>query len=173
MELSSFNARKRAEDGVFMPLLHPYTKEPIGTGDDAPGFLIRGNAARSVQARMAEMRKKAQDAAGGDDEEAMMEALHKTLIDAAMRYIIEARNIENDGKLVKTEADIRGVLDMTFPEMETVKDPNGNTVMVKAKDKDGNEIEVPRFDLANLPFAKQVIDAAEDGERFLGATSKG
>lgn len=173
MDMSAFNTRKHAEEGVFLPLRHPFTGDPIGEGDKAPGFLIRGTAARSVQSRIAEMQKKAEDAAGSEDEQAVMEALHNSMIETAMRYIIEARNIENDGAKVESDEQIREVLDMTFPEMDVVKDATGKTILIPAKDKDGKDTTIPKFELTNKPFAKQVIDAAEDGARFLGQTSAG
>lgn len=173
MDLSAFNGRKRAEEGVFVPLCHPYTGEPIGNGEDAPGFLVRGSASRSVQSKLAELQKEAEKASGGDDEEAVMESLHKTMIDSAMKYIIAPRNIENEGKAVETEAEIRAVLDMTFPEMKVVTDDNGAPVMTQGKDEDGNTVDIPKFEMANQTFARQVITAAEDGARFLEGLPKG
>ncbi|MEX0301951.1 MAG: hypothetical protein AB3N24_05960 [Leisingera sp.] len=170
MDMSVFNTRKRAEEGVFLPLCHPFTGVAIGEGGKAPGFLIRGTAARSVQSRIGEMQKKAQEAADGD-EKAVMEALHESMIDTAMRYIIGAQNIENEGVQVEEPDQIRAVLDMTFPEMEIAKDGQGKTIMITSTGEDGKEVTVPKFEMTNKPFAKQVIDAAEDGARFLGPIS--
>ena len=173
MDFSKFDQRAHAETGVFLALCDPYTKAPIGKGDDAPGFVIRGMAARSTQAKLAELQKAAKDSAGEEDAEAAMEMLHQRLIDSAMTYIIEARNIEIEGKPVSGESDIRRVLDMTFPDMQIVKDSDGNTVTTTTKDKDGKAITVPKFDLVNEPFAQQVIKNAENGARFFGKARNG
>lgn len=174
MDLSKYNRRARAEEGVFVGLRDEYTGEPITDGDKQPGFIVRGLAARSVQSRLAEMqRKAAADIEGsGDDTQAVLERLHENLIESAMSYIVRAQDIEADGAPVGDDAaKIRSVLDMTFPDMQIVKDADGNNVTTTTKDKDGNEVEVPKFELVNEPFAQQVIKAAEDGQRFFGGTS--
>ncbi|PHR93488.1 MAG: hypothetical protein COA78_32825 [Blastopirellula sp.] len=171
MELSQFNGRKRAEDGIYMRLCDPYSGEPMGDDKDAPGFNVRGIASHTVQGRIAEMQKAAADADDGEDTEAALERLHQNLIDSAMRYIISPVNMTNDGADVKTDDEIRAFLDMTFPVLEVVTDKDGQPAMNTVKNKDGNDVQIPKFDLSNKPFAKQVIDAAEDGARFLGKTS--
>ncbi|WP_306150749.1 hypothetical protein [Roseovarius sp. MMSF_3281] len=176
MDMSSFDGRKRAEEGVFEPLRHPYTGEPLATGKGAPGFYVRGTAARSVQMRLAEMQKEAKDAAKDDEtQEAAMERLHERLIDGAMKYIIRADDkMEYDGQPVGEDPElIRKVLDGTFPEMRIVKDVDGSPITHEIKDDNGELIEVPKFEMANEPFAQQMIKAAEDGSRFFGKTSKG
>lgn len=191
MDMSAFDGRKQAEEGVFEPLRHPYTGKPFAKGEGAPGFYVRGVSARSVQSRLAEMQKEAKDAAKDEEsQEAAMERLHERLIDGAMKYIIRADDdMTINGEPVGDKPDlIRKVLDGTFPEMRVVKDADGNPVTheVKAEttDDDGKPIlddkgrkqyemiEVPKFEMANEPFAQQMIKAAEDGSRFFGKTSK-
>ena len=173
MDFSQFDSRARAEAGVFVPLCDQYGREPINGTDPeagAPGFMVRGTASRSVQSRMAEMARAAKEAGDSEEEQrAAMEKMHADLMDSAERFIIRGVNIEIGGEPVGDNIDrIRAILDMTFPELRVVKDADGNALTTKAKGEDGKEVEIPRFELANLPFAKQVVDAAEDGSRFLG-----
>ena len=172
MDVSFLNSRKNAELGVFMPLCHPYTGVPLGSDDKAPGFLVRGEAAPSVQKRFAEMQKDA-EGADAEDKDAILEKMHNSLIDTALDYIIEPRNLENDGKPVSTDEEIRAVLDMTFPEMGTALDANGLPIMQDVDGKDGETISVPKFELKNTTFAMQVNKFATDGQRFLGEMPKG
>lgn len=176
MDMSAFDGRKQAEEGVFVALRHPYTDEPFAKGKDAPGFYVRGLAARSVQSRLAEMQRAAKDAVeDGEDQDAAMERLHDSLIDSAMKYIIRADEaMTHAGQTVGDNPEmIRKVLDSTFPEMRVVKDADGNPLTQKVKGEDGEMIDVPKFEMANRPFAQQMIQAAEDGSRFFGKTSKG
>lgn len=171
MDISQFNQRKNAEDGLFMALKHPYTDEPLGDG----GFVIRGVAAKSVQNRLVEMRKAAEDIAKGEDEEAVMERMHRNMIDAALKYIIRGQDLENAGKPVGDGVDdIRAVLEMTFPDMGPVEDENGDLVVVEVEvpDEDGEakKVKVPKQEFKNKTFAAQVIEFAEDGSRFFGKT---
>ncbi|MDD9726143.1 hypothetical protein PVV74_11810 [Roseovarius sp. SK2] len=175
MDMSAFDGRKQAEEGVFEPLRHPYTGKPFAKGEGAPGFYVRGVSARSVQSRLAEMQKEAKDAAKDEEsQEAAMERLHERLIDGAMKYIIRADDdMTINGEPVGANPDlIRKVLDGTFPEMRVVKDADGNPVTHEVKTDDGEKLEVPKFEMANEPFAQQMIKAAEDGSRFFGKTSK-
>jgi len=136
MDMSAFDGRKQAEEGVFVALKHPYTGEPFAKGKEAPGFYVRGLAARSVQSRLAEMQREAKQAAeDGDDQDAAMERLHENLIDNAMKYIIRADDaMTHSGQAVGDEPDmIRKVLDSTFPEMRVVKDGAGSPIMQSIK----------------------------------------
>ena len=150
MDLADFNARGKAEDGFLLRLRNPTTGEPLGTDDDYPAFRVRGFAARSAQNRLGKMLLDAQKRDGEkseDPSEVGFQGAHNAMIDNAMVYIIEAVNIENNGKKVKTDAQIREVLDMTFPKWVT--DEAGKTSIV------------------NHPFAKQVSDAAREMDGFL------
>lgn len=167
MDVSFLNTRKNAEEGIFLPLVHPYTQEPLGEGEKAPGFVIRGEAAPSVQKRVAEMQSNAEKAVS-EEQGAILEEMHRSLIDAAMDYIVAAKNLENEGKAVSTPDEIRAVLDMTFPDMGPAVDQNGNALTQETEDEDGKKISVPKFELKNKTFAMQVTQAAADGQRFLG-----
>lgn len=176
MDMSQFDGRKKAEEGVFVPLRHPYTDEPFAKGKGAPGFYVRGLAARSVQSRLAEMQRAAKDAVESEeDQDAVMERLHENLIDQALKYIIRADDeMEYDGALVGDDPEmIRKVLNSTFPEMRVVKDEDGSPITHQVKGDDGEMVDVPKFEMANKTFAQQMIEAAEDGSRFFGRTSKG
>ncbi|WP_406646854.1 hypothetical protein QEZ52_00275 [Aliisedimentitalea scapharcae] len=173
MDMSVFNGRKRAEDGIFLQLRHPFTDEPIEEKGEPVGFVVRGSAAPSVQARLKEMQKKVESADDDEDRDALMEAMHSAQIEGAMPFIISARNMELGDKPVETEEQIREILNMTFPQMDFAKDADGNVRQVVVKDDEGNETRAPQFDITNKTFAQQVIDAAQDGARFLGETSGG
>jgi len=172
MDMNKLNSRQLQEDGVFVPLCDQYSGEPIDTGKDAPGFLVRGIAARSVQMRLAEAALAAKQAkkSGKTDEEvtiAVLEKMHATQIDAAMKYIIEARNMTIGDDPVKTPEQIRAVLDMTFPDMQVAKDDAGKHIMTTMKDDDGKDMVVPKFEMVGVTYAGQVIEAAENQRAFL------
>ncbi len=77
MDMNKLNSRQLQEDGVFVPLCDQYSGEPIDTGKDAPGFLVRGIAARSVQMRLSEAALAAKQAkkSGKTDEEVTIAVL--------------------------------------------------------------------------------------------------
>jgi hypothetical protein len=169
MDLSQYNARAKAEAGAFVGLCDPYTGKPIKDDGKQPGFMVRGVASKSVQTRLAEMQRAAKDADDGEDMDAVLERLHRSQIDSAMGYIIRAVDLEHDGKPVDdNQSAIRAILDFTFPDMKVVK---GETVEIT--DDEGNTRKVPKFEIVNKTFAGQVIEAAEDGQRFFGKTAKG
>lgn len=169
MDLTKYDARGAAERGVFVALCDPYTGEPIEkNAKKAPGFMVRGMASRTTQSRLAEMQRKPVEA---DGEQAHMEALHDAQIGAAMPYIISAVNIEVDGKEVgDDETLIRKALDLTFPDLQIVRDQDGDPVMVESEDKDGKLRKFPKFEVVNKTFAAQVTDRAGDTKGFLGRT---
>lgn len=155
MDLSAYDARGRAEKGEFMQLADPVTGEPINAEDGKhPGFIVRGLASRSAQRRLGAMLAKMKDeqeaaeTAEDTDGESPLEKAHEALIEQAMDYIVEARNLEVGGEPVKTEDQIRRVLDMTFPQM-------------RRNDDD-------QFEMVNKTFAQQVIEFAEDQAHFFG-----
>ena len=172
MDMNTRNSRQKQEDGVFVPLCDQWTGEAIGKGKDAPGFLVRGIAARSTQMRLAEAQLAAKQAkkAGKTDDEiatAALENMHATQIDAAMKYIIEARNMTIGEVPVKTPDQIRAVLDMTFPDMQVAKDDDGKQILTTMKDDAGNDMMVPKFEMVGTTYAGQVIEAAENQQGFL------
>lgn len=178
MDMSKRNSRQLQEDGIFVPLCDQYTAEPINPGPDAPGFLVRGIAARSVQMRLAEAALAAKQAkkAGKTDDEiatAVLEHMHATQIDAAMKYIIEARNMTIGEVPVKTPDQIRAVLDMTFPDMQVAKDDAGKPILTTMKDDAGKDMMVPKFEMVGSTYAGQVIEAAENQRAFLDRQATG
>jgi len=185
MDMNKFNSRQLQEDGIFVPLCWQWTGEVIGTGDDAPGFLVRGIAAKSVQMRLAEASLAAKQSAqaikrakvsGKTEEEiakAVLEDMHANQIEAAMKYIIEARNMTLDEVPVKTPDQIRAVLNMTFPDMQVAKDADGKPMWTTMKDEDGNDIIVPQFEVVGSTYAGQVIAAAENQRAFLDRRATG
>lgn len=150
MDLSVYDARGRAEKGEFMQLRDPFIDKPIEAPDGKhPGFVVRGLASRSAQRRLGAMLAKMKETdEDGEDGESPLEKAHEALVDQAMDYIVEARNLEVDGEPVKTEAQIRRVLDMTFPQMSRTDDD--------------------KWELVNKTFAQQVIEFAEDQAHFFG-----
>jgi len=181
MDMSIYNGRQRAEEGIFLPLKNPYTLGPLVnietgeemTGEEAPGFIIQGNSAPSVQDRLKDMMKDVEETAEKEGEKAVeteMARLHKVQVDNALLRIIGARNMELDGKVVKTKAQFRKILDGTFPELGFAKDEDGNPRVRAIKGENGEDEMAPFFEITNKTFAQQVLDAAEEGARFLGVT---
>ncbi|WP_425070641.1 hypothetical protein [Sagittula sp. S175] len=172
MDFGQFDQRAKAEAGVMVQLHQPYDKTAKIEDENGPcGFMVRGVAAKSVQERLAALQKKAGKAKDGEDEQAVLERIHESQIEAAMGYIIEAVNISIAGKPVATAEGIRAVLGMTFPDLRLVQDENGKQIYQSVKNDDGEWVGVPKFEVANDTFAMQVIKAAEDGARFFGKTS--
>lgn len=173
MDISKkYNVREKAEHGVFMPLCDDYTGEPIEKDPKkAPGFIVRGTASRTVQSRLTEMKRKPDGADKKEIEKSTLESLHETQVNAAMPYIARAVNIEIDGEDVGDNEDlIRKALDLTYPDLQFVKDEKGETVMTEGKDDSGNTISFPKFEIVNTTFAAQVTIKAGDTRGFLGKT---
>jgi len=170
MDFSRFDSRGRSEAGARLILCDPDTGAPLGEGDDAPCVIVRGVAARSAQERLASMTRKAKSAKGGDT--ASMERLHKAMIDTAMAYVVRMENIEVEGEAVTDAGGYRKVLDLTFPAMDTKKDEDGEPILRESKDRKGNQIAVPDFELVNRPFANQIIEFAGDMGNFSADASK-
>lgn len=192
MEISHLNSRKRAEEGIFVPMCDTITGEPVdGKGtleDGSPGWMVRGFASKTVQDELTKLsresakkraaeKKKAGKVAMEDSEDfdevvAARLKLHNSLIDNAMRYVIEAVNQKNEGVEPKTPEEIRAVLDMTFPVVEAETDEDGELIMIEGtiKGDDGEDVptRLPSIAMTNTPFAKQIINGAEDHARFLG-----
>lgn len=179
MDMNTRNSRQKQEDGVFVPLCDQWTGEAIKTGKGAPGFLVRGIAARSTQMRLAEAqlaaKQAAQAVADGKGEaesaDAYFDQVHKATIETAMKYIIEPRNMTLGDEPVTTPDHMREILNMTFPDFQVEKDDKGASVTttVSIKDKDGKPIDVqtPKLTVVGKTFAQQVIEAAENQQGFL------
>jgi hypothetical protein len=58
-------------------------------------------------------------------------------------------------------------------DMKIVKDEKGQSITVEITDDEGKTRKVPKFEIVNKTFAGQVIEAAEDGQRFFGKTANG
>lgn len=174
MQINDFNTRKLAEAGAPMQILHPITGEPIVDEGGGCRVIVRGVASPSMQAmirrRRAEKMRAREEA---EDEEAqknqVMEDIHLELCEAAAPYIAGFENVlDGDRHLTATPEDINMFLDLSFPEMGIKADENGEPIMRDAKDADGNDIQVPAFEVTNFPFAKQVADFAGRQANFLG-----
>lgn len=168
MDLSRFDHRGRAEEGTFLQLHDPWDKTaPLADENGPAGFRIRGAAAKTAQARLAEMQK---NAASAGDQDMSLEKIHGDLIEQAMLFIIEPMNMSLNGRPVETPDDIREVLGMTFPDMRKARDDAGRVKMQRVE-IDGKTVSVPELEFGNKPFAMQVIEAAEDARRFFEKTS--
>lgn len=163
MDFAKRDYRAQAEEGFFCQLVDPYTKEPIVSDNgEKTGFWLQGIIAPSVQKRLdaefAKARKaaKAREAAGegADDEldDGFLNAMHESLVDSAMLYIIRAENCEWDGRPVVDDADdIRRILNTISPQFR---------------------VEAGEMVPLNNPYAKQVVEAAESYTDFLAEPAK-
>lgn len=166
MDFSKLDSRTRAEKGVPMQILDPWTGEPIMDGDKPCRVIVRGTASRTAQAQMRErqraaMEKKPKD---GEEEARVMEDIHDELCESAAPFIVGFENVSNGDKPA-TADDARWFLDLFFPEMGVKEDADGNAIL----DKDGN----PVFEMKNRPFASQIIDFASSQANRLGNGKKG
>lgn len=178
MEIGKFDNRARAEKGSRLALRNPDTKELLIDENGKQVFvMVRGTASRTLQeamrarqkARLIENKKRK---ATGDDELAYVaEDGHNSMVEAALPYIMGFENLEMNGKPLTLEH-AKDFLDMTFPDMGVAVDDNGNAVLVEGRDKDGKVVMVPKFELRNLPFAKQVTDHAAETANFLDNAAK-
>ncbi|MGB0854239.1 MAG: hypothetical protein ACPGSI_13180 [Pikeienuella sp.] len=167
MDFNKFDSRAQAENGTPMHILDPWSGEPMMDDDKPCRVIVRGTASKSMQNKMrakakaALMSRKAKKKNGDeDDEEArVMEDIHLQLCEGAAPFIVGFENVHN-GDRPATADDAEWFLDMNFPEMDTKKDENGETVL----DKDGN----PVFEMSNNPFSKQVGDFAGKQANRLG-----
>jgi hypothetical protein len=169
MDMQTQDTRQRAEDGYFVPLVDQITG--LDLGDGTTGFWVRGVISPTAQKAMnekvkAESRKKGKNQT---PEEAFMSEQHETQIQTAMRYIIRADDeMSIGGDMVGSDMTmIRKVLDMTFPAWVLEKDENGDNILMDVE-VDGKTQKVPKPRVVNRTFAQQVIDAAEDHDRYLG-----
>jgi len=165
MDFTKFDSRARAETGARMQILDEYTRQPI----EGAFVIVRGVASPFLQrAHRAKSQERARVRKSGaaDAADRVMEDAHNELIDGARPFIVGFEGVEYDGKPFTVE-DARQFLDLTFPDMGLVKDADGETVMVETKDG-----MVPKFELKNLPFAKQVTDFAGEQSNFLASDGK-
>lgn len=150
MDFAKFDARGKAETGRAFPILHPETLVPLVEGDKEAKFIVRGNAAPSVQA--AHKAALAEAAKNKDDSEEIatftFEKLHESTIKTALLLIAGFENVEIDGAPVTVD-NAEQFLNLVFPRM--VKDTeNGG------------------WKIANKTFAMQVIERANELDALLG-----
>lgn len=165
MDLSHLNQRKAAEVLFPVYLCHPATRERLDDDNDtSPTIWVRGAASKVVDKKLAEIAKQKKTHRKEDEARSMSATVQKLLVDSAMVYVEKWENIELDGVPVETEKQLREVLDMTVVDMEHEEDDDGNKIYLQ----DG---KTPKYRIANYPFAKQIVDAAEEGDNFLGEST--
>ena len=154
-----------------MQIMDPDTREPI----EGAFVLVRGVASPTIQAAQRQRaleRMKAHKSGKAETPDRVMEDSHNDLVDAALPFIAGLEGVEYDGRKLSVD-DAREFLDWTFPDMGVVKDDDGATVEIEVKDDKGNPVMVPKFELKNLPFSKQIADFAGEQANFLGNARKG
>jgi len=167
MDFKGLNNRARAEAGARMQILDPDTRQPI----EGAFVVVRGVASPTIQTAQrarAQERMRARKSGAADSADRVMEDAHNEMMDAAMPFIAELIGVEYDGRKL-TDTDAREFLNWSFPDMGVVKDADGEPVMVETK---GGTVMVPKFELKNLPFAKQVADFAGEQSNFLASDGK-
>lgn len=171
MDFGQFDARGAADKGAFCQLVHTHKFHKLEDDGKPVGFLVRGNASREAQEmlrqmRAAEMQVKKSGEDTEDAEEGFIEEMHRDAVESALVMVIEAQNIEvrdDAGKLVPVGRDrglIRRVLDMSYPEIRTIRDKDGKP----ERDEEGKM----KVDMVNKPFAIQVVEFAADQSNYLG-----
>lgn len=150
MDFSNIDPVAASEAGTFVHLVHPFTRENLGDDGAKVGFWVRGVAAPSAQSRLLDLSRK-DDEPVNENDKLMLTQLHERWVEDALPYIIRAENIEIDGKAVSSEQQYREVLLKSFPDFRVGDDG--------------------RLAARNYPFARQIIDVAEDGSHFFGEIS--
>ena len=166
MDFNKFDSRKNAEIGAPMDLLDPWTGKQM-TSDGKPcRVIVRGTASKTMQALMRAKQKAAMAShkKGKDDEARVMEDIHNQLCESAAPFIVGFENGMNGDKPA-TSDDAAWFVDLSFPEMGTKQDDDGNDVL----DKDG----APIYEMKNNPFAKQVGEFAGKQQNHLGNAKGG
>ena len=166
MDFNKFDSRKIAEIGAPMDLLDPWTSKPVMSDGQPCRVIVRGTASKTMQSMMRAKQKAAMAShkKGKDDEARVMEDIHDQLCESAAPFIVGFENVMNGDKPA-TADDAAWFLDLTFPEMGTKQDDEGNDVL----DKDG----APTFEMKNNPFAKQVGEFAGKQSNHLGNVKSG
>ena len=152
VDITNLDVRSKADEGVWTPMLHPETLEPL-TDDDgnAAEMLIFGQAGRKVQQRLHEL----QQQKATSTETPSMKTAHETHVKQALVYVGGFRNLEANGEDLSDVKHAERIFDMTFPRMEIVPGSNVKTTG-------------PEFRMANKPFALQAIEAAAKQGETLG-----
>lgn len=157
MDFLKFDERTRADEGVWVDMMHPNTGEPLIEDNGEPVQVhVRGSASRIVQQSLHDH---AQRESKNKTEKQSMEGVHQKLMSAAKPLIIGFKNVYLGD--VAVDASTAGkFLDLTFPQMGIKQDEDGN----KVKNPDGSFV----YEMVNKPFAVQIIEASSDHDRFLG-----
>jgi hypothetical protein len=178
MDFNKFDNRARAEQGYPLQLLDPETREPL-THQGKPCLVyIRGTISSVVQGAIRQKLKEQVVAENrvivGESPEAkalrktpvfVMEDVHKDAVETTIPYVIRLENIPRGAAVLEStsEDDIRWLLNLTFPVVKQDKDSDGNLVF-----EDGEGGKRPKLSVVNLPFTKQIQDAASDLGTTLG-----
>lgn len=150
MDFTKFDARGKAETGKAFPILHPETLTPLVEDGKTAMFIVRGNAAPSVQeAQQRALVEALKNAEKEDVSSFTFEDMHQKSIKAAMLLLVGFENVELNGKPVTME-NAEEFLNLVFPRV--VKDDANNG----------------RLKIANKPFPMQVIERANELDELLG-----
>lgn len=147
MDFAKFDARGKAETGKAFPILHPETLLPLVEGDKEARFIVRGNAAPSVQAANKAALARAAQESTDEDRVFTFERFHQATIKAAMALLVGFENVEIEGEPVTME-NAEKFLNLVFPRV--------------VKGEDG------AWTVANKTFAAQVVERADELDVLLG-----
>lgn len=167
MDFTRFDQRGQDEAGFPVDILDPVTGEPVMDNGKPCRVIIRGQASPSLQAGIRKARREAR-ATDGDEDLNPIDDMHEAICASAIPHIAGFENVEVSGGKPATVAHAAWFVNLTYPVMGVMQDSKGNNVMVDAKDDDGNKIKVPKFELKNNPFAKQINEAAAKHSAALG-----
>ena len=151
MDFTKFDARGKAETGKAFPILHPETLIPLVEDGKTAMFIVRGNAAPSVQEAqqraLAEALKSAEES--DDTPTFTFEVMHQKTIKAAMLLLVGFENVELNGVPV-TMDNAEQFLNLVFPRV------------VKDEENGG------RLKIANKTFPMQVVERSNELDELLG-----
>jgi hypothetical protein len=110
MDISKFDTRALADEGKEFPILHPFTREPLGDDKGPATWIIRPLSSPKVKAGRKLLTKNPKD--DPEDQALAMNALH----------IVGFKNLTMNGREL-TAADAATFLSLSIPEGE--KDAKG------------------------------------------------
>lgn len=186
MDFSQFDSRTAAETAIQYQLRQQHDGAPIFDGDKPCVVLVKGVAARSIQAAVraeAQARMKAQKGTKGTKEEEAraVEDIQGDLITAAARFVTGFQNIQrtdpDTGKLrdlTASEDDVKWFLGLNMISLPHLL---RNTALTKTDDESIAAFAERQAEYSarwhKPSFAQQVLDAAQDDAGFLSRTLKG